>query len=444
MAGLPTPKTVSTKQARIASLAKQMPETGLRSLSHHMDLSWMREAYRRTRKDGAVGIDGQTAQSFAEELERNLQSLLDRAKSGSYRAPPVRRVHIPKGDGSKTRPIGIPTFEDKVLQRAVVMLLEPIYEQEFYDLSYGFRHGLGPHDASDALDKGIWKLGGGWVLDVDIQGFFDALEHKVLRDLLRRRVADGVVVRLIGKWLRAGVMEEGRLSRSETGSPQGGVISPLLANIYLHEVIDTWWVKTVHPRLRGNALMVRYADDIAMVFSRCEDAKRVFEALPKRTERFGLTVHPEKTRLLCHQRPRRYGNDDRPSSFDFLGFTHFWGRSRKGRWIPKRKTAKGRFSRALRAINQWLRRERHSSVPEQARQLGQKLRGHYGYYGIRGNTASLGQFSHQVKRLWRKWLGRRSQRAQLSWEQFNNLLCRHPLPPPRLRPRSRQIRLANL
>jgi len=407
-----------------------------------MDLSWMREAYRRTRKDGAVGVDGQMAAAFGEELESNLQSLLDRAKSGTYRAPPVRRVHIPKGDGVKTRPIGIPTFEDKVLQRAVVMLLEPIYEQDFYDLSYGFRPGVGAHDASYTLDKGIWEIGGGWVLDVDIQGFFDALDHKVLRDLLRHRVVDGVIVRLIGKWLRAGVMEDGRISRPESGSPQGGVISPLLANIYLHEVIDTWWSETVKPRMRGRAFMVRYADDFVMVFSRRQDAERVYKVLPKRTLRFGLTVHPEKTRLLRH-RPRRHQSDE-SGSFDFLGFTHFWGRSRKGRWIPKRKTAKGCLSRALRAINQVLRRVRHSPVPEQAHLLSQKLRGHYGYFGIRGNAASLGQFSHEVKRLWRKWLGRRSQRAQLNWKQFNSLLRRHPLPPPRLRPRSRQIRLANL
>lgn len=444
MAGLPTPRTISTKQARIANLAKMMPETALRSLSCHMDLSWMREAYRRTRKDGAVGVDGQSAQAFAEDLEGNLQSLLDRAKSGLYRAPPVRRVHIPKGDGPQTRPIGIPTFEDKVLQRAVVMLLEPIYEQDFYALSYGFRRGLGPHDASEALDKGIWKLGGGWVLDVDIQGFFDALDHKVLRDLLRRRVADGVVNRLIGKWLRAGVLEEGRLCHPETGSPQGGVISPLLANIYLHEVIDGWWSETVRPRLRGEAFMVRYADDFVMVFSREQDAKRVLAVLPKRVQRFGLTVHPEKTRLLCHQRPRKRQRDEKSGSFDFLGFTHFWGLSRKGRWIPKRKTAKGRLSRALRRVNKWLRYERHRSVPEQAQHLGQKLRGHYGYYGVSGNSKALGQFSHGVKRLWWKWLGRRSQRAQLNWTQFNRLLRRHPLPTPRLRPRSRQLRLANL
>ena len=445
MAGQPTPRTVSTKQARIATLAKQMKGTALRSLSHHMDLDWMREAYRRTRKDGATGVDGQTAEAFAENLEGNLQALLDQAKSGTYRAPPVRRVHIPKGDGSKTRPLGIPTFADKVLQRAVVMLLEPVYEQDFYDLSYGFRRGRSPHDALEALDRGIWDMGGGWVLDADIQGFFDALDHEKLRDLLRLRVVDGVVVRLIGKWLRAGVLEtDGRHVHPETGSPQGGVISPLLANIYLHEAVDRWWVEDVLPRMRGRAFMVRFADDFVMVFSDRADALRVHDVLPKRAARFGLTVHPEKTRLLCYRRPRRDGSGKKPGSFDFLGFTHHWGRSRRGRWVPRRKTAKGRFSRALRALNQWMRQQRHRPVGEQARLLGQKLRGHFGYYGIRGNVGSLDRFAWEARRIWRKWLNRRSQRAGMTWRRFNLLLRQHPMPKPRLRPRRRQLTLANL
>jgi len=229
MAGTSRPGTVFTKRARIAALAKQMPGAAMTSLSYHMDLEWLREAYRRTRKDGAVGIDGQTAGEYAENLEENLQSLLDRAKSGTYRAPPVRRVHIPKGDGSETRPIGIPTFEDKILQRAVAMLLEPVYEQDFYDFSYGFRPRRSAHDALEALNEGLWKMGGGWVLDVDIRSFFDTLDHEKLRDLLRLRVVDGVVVRLVGKWLRAGVLEDGVVYHPETGSPQGGVISPILS-----------------------------------------------------------------------------------------------------------------------------------------------------------------------------------------------------------------------
>lgn len=444
MAGQSTPKTISTKQARIAKLAKQMPGKTMRSLSHHMDLEWLHEAFRRTRKDGAAGVDGQTASEYAENLEGNLQSLLDKAKSGIYRAPPVRRVHIPKGDGSATRPIGIPTFEDKVLQRAVAMLLEPVYEQDFYDFSYGFRPGRSAHDALEALDRGLWDMRGGWVLDVDIKSFFDTLDHEKLRDLLRLRVVDGVVVRLVGKWLRAGVLEDGAVRRSQAGTPQGGVISPILSNIYLHEVVDKWWVVDVLPRMRGKAFMVRYADDLVMVFEVEKDALRVRKALSGRVERFGLSLHLEKTRLVQFRRPRRDGGGPKSESFDFLGFTHYWGRSRQGNWTVKRKTAKGRFSRALRALKQWMERARHVPAGKQAKTLGQKMAGHFNYYGIHGNSQAISSFAHEVRRLWKKSLGRRSQRANLTWEKFHRLLKRYPLPPARLRPPGYQLRLANL
>jgi len=409
-----------------------------------MDLAWLREAYRRTRKDGAVGVDGQTSNEYAEDLDANLRSLLDRAKSGTYRAPPVRRVLIPKGDGTKTRPIGIPTFEDKVLQRAVVMLLEPIYEQDFYDFSYGFRPGRSALDAVETLDKGLYRMGGGWVLDVDVQSFFDSLDRKKLRNLLRQRVVDGVVVRLIGKWLRAGVLEGKVLTYSDLGTPQGGVISPLLANIYLHEVLDKWWTREVQPRLRGKTFLVRYADDFVVVFSEREDALRVQGVLPKRFSRFGLTLHPEKTRLIRFRRPSSHGGGPKPGSIDFLGFTFYWGRSRRGRWVLKQKTAKDRLSRATRAISQWMRRARHLPVKVQAATLGRKLRGHFNYYGIQGNSKALCRLHYAVRRLWRYWLSRRSQRAGMTWKKFSRLLKRHPLPPARLSRHRRQLRLANL
>jgi RNA-directed DNA polymerase len=286
MAGKPSPGTVSTKLERIAKLAKQMPSAVLTSLSHHIDIEWLKEAHRRVRKDGAVGVDGQTADEYAKNLEANLQSLLDRAKSGDhYRAPPVRRVHIPKGDGSKTRPIGIPTFEDKVLQKAVAMALEAVYEQDFLPCSYGFRPGRGAHDALQALWEQTMAMGGGWVLEGDIEAFFDSVDHAKLREVLSQRVRDGVLTRLIGKWLRAGVMEEGMVRHPDTGTPQGGVISPLLANVFLHEVLDAWWERDVRPRLRGRAVLVRYADDFVMVFETEEDARRVAEVLPKRFEK---------------------------------------------------------------------------------------------------------------------------------------------------------------
>jgi RNA-directed DNA polymerase len=263
MAGASKPTTVSTRQQRIAELAKQSPEMGFTSLAHHIDLVWLIAAYQRTRKDGAVGVDGQTAEAYAEHLVDNLQSLLDRAKSGTYRAPPVRRAYIPKGTGSETRPLGIPTFEDKVLQRAVVMVLEAVYEQDFRDCSYGYRPGRSAHQALDALWRQTMATGGGWVVEVDIRKFFDTLDHAHLRDLLRRRIRDGVLLRLIGKWLNAGVLEEGSLTFPEAGSPQGGVISPLLANIYLHYVLDVWFEEEVKPCLKGRAFLIRYADDCA-------------------------------------------------------------------------------------------------------------------------------------------------------------------------------------
>jgi group II intron reverse transcriptase/maturase len=435
-------ETVSTKQARIAELAGRLRDKPLLTIAQHMDLDWLAEAHRRTRKDGATGIDGQTAATFEAKLGENLRSLLDRAKSGLYRAPPVRRVHIPKGDGSKTRPIGIPTYEDKVLQRAVVMLLEPVYEREFYDFSYGFRPQRSAHDALEALQKGLIEMRGGWVLDVDIQSFFDTLDHEKLRDLLRQRVADGVVTRLVGKWLRAGVLEGGVVRRADQGTPQGGVISPLLANIYLHEVLDKWWAEMVPPSLDGRAFMVRYADDFVMVFSERRDAERVLGALPKRFARFGLTLHPDKTRLLRFLPPNP--RDGEPGTFDFLGFTHYLGKTRKGNWFPFRQTSRKRLTRALKLVRKWMRTHRHLPVAKQAAVLGQKLRGHFAYYGIRGNSRALTGMRYVVVCMWKKWLSRRSQRGHLTWDAFKRLLARYPLPPARLRSGWEQLRLANL
>ena len=295
MGGTPSLITVSTKLERIAGLARRMPGVSLQTLAHHIDLAWMREAHHRVRKDGATGVDGQTAEEYAKNLESNLRALLDRVKSGDqYRAPPVRRVHIPKGDGSKTRPIGIPTFEDKILQKAVAMVLEAVYEQDFYPCSYGFRPGRGAHDALQALWTETMALGGGWVLEADIEKFFDSVDHTKLREVLSQRVSDGALIRLIGKWLNAGVMEAGVVRHPETGTPQGGVISPLLANVYLHEVLDVWWEREVRPRMSGRTSLVRYADDFVLLFEKEEDARRVEAVLSKRFEKYGLKLHPER------------------------------------------------------------------------------------------------------------------------------------------------------
>jgi RNA-directed DNA polymerase len=420
-------KSVSTKQQRIAELAKQMPDATLWSLSRFIDVDWLKEAFRRTRKDGAPGVDGATAEQYAERLEENLASLLARAKSGTYRAPPVRRALIPKEDGD-SRLIGIPTFEDKVLQRAVVMALEPVYEQEFLDCSFGFRPGRSAHDALASFWEQSMKMAGGWVLEVDIKKFFDTLDHAKLQELIRRRVTDGVLLRLIGKWLNAGVQAAGGLEYPDAGTPQGGVVSPLLANIYLHEVLDQWFEQDVRPRLGGDAALIRYADDLVICFSREDDARRVMAVLPKRFEKFGLRLHPEKTRLVPFGSPNRSPRGwPPPGTFDFLGFTHHWARTRKGLWTIKRKTASRRFTRALRRVAEWCRGNRHEPLAVQQRALARKLQGHYSFYGITGNADALRRFEYEVTGIWFKWLSRRSRR-RMSWQRFIELLRRFPLP----------------
>jgi RNA-directed DNA polymerase len=429
---------VSTQQRRLAELAKRSPELAFTSLAHLIDIEWLREAYRRTRKDGAVGIDGQTAQAYAAQLETNLQSLLARFRSGTYRAPPVRRVWIPKGSGNETRPIGIPTFEDKVLQRAVLMLLEPIFEMDFDAGSYGFRPGRSTHQAIAAMWQHTMDVRGGWVLEVDLRKFFDTLDHGHLRAFLQRRVRDGVLTRLIGKWLQAGVMEAGQVSHPDAGSPQGGVISPLLANIYLHYVLDEWFQQVVQPRLRGRAYLVRYADDAALVFALESDARRVLAVLGQRCAKYGLTIHPEKTRLIDFRRPdtpRAHPQSEKqskPETFDLLGFTHYWSRSRNGHWIVKRQTMSKRLTRAVQAIDQWCRAHRHDRLGEQHAVLCQKVRGHDAYYGITGNGELLKTFRYLVQRAWRRWLSRRHRKRKLDWTKFNRLLANLPLPPVRV------------
>jgi group II intron reverse transcriptase/maturase len=434
MTETPSFESVSTKQQRIAELAKQNPTMAFTSLNHYLDAAWLHEAYHRTRKDGAPGVDGQTWAQYGENLEQNLRSLLDRAKSGTYRAPPVRRVHIPKGTGKETRPIGIPTLEDKVLQRAVAMILEAIYEQDFYDCSYGFRPGRSAHQALDSLWRQTMGCGGGWILDMDIRKFFDTLDHGHLREFLRQRVRDGVLLRLIGKWLKAGVMEDGSVSYPDSGSPQGGVISPMLANAFLHYVLDRWFAEEVVPRMKGRAFLIRYADDAVMGFAREADARRVLAVLPKRFAKYGLTLHPEKTKLVAFVKPPHEGRPgggpagDRPETFDLLGFTHFWARSRKGNWVVKRKTAKSRLTRAIRTIAHWCRDNRHRPIVVQHAVLSQKLRGHYAYYGITGNSDSLNRFRDQVQYAWRKWLARRNSKHRGSWDWFHRLRERYRLP----------------
>jgi group II intron reverse transcriptase/maturase len=423
-------QTVSTKLERIANLTKQVPAP-LTTLAHHIDIEWLREAHRRTRKDGARGVDGQSAEQYERDLEGNLDALLGRMKAGTYRAPPVRRVYIPKGDGQQ-RPLGIPTYEDKVLQRAVAMMLEAIYEQEFLDCSYGFRPGRSAHQALGALRDTVMEMKGAWVLEVDVQKYFDTIDHEQLRNVLHRRIGDGAIQRLIGKWLNAGVMEEGEHRRTDSGTPQGGVISPMLANIFLHDVLDTWFERDVRPRLRGRAKLVRFADDFVIAFEQEEDAHRVKEVLPKRFGKFGLTLHPEKTRLVRFQPPSDDRKDDDgdggPGTFDLLGFTLYWAKSKRDYWVVQVKTAKSRVSRTLKRLSDWCRRNRHLPVAVQWKQLTAKLRGHYAYFGIIGNATALHAVNYALYRIWRAWLNRRSQRARVTWAKMLRLVQRYPLP----------------
>lgn len=429
--GIPRSSDTYTKLRRVAGLAREMPGKALTSLSHHMDVEFLREAFRRTRRDGAPGVDDQTWEGYREHLEENLRGLLDRAKSGTYRAPPVRRVRIPKGDGKETRPIGIPTIEDKVLQRGVAMLLEAVYEEEFKAFSYGFRPHRSAHDALDAVWKNVTAMRGCWLVEVDLRRFFDTLGHSQLLEILGQRVRDGVVLRLTGKWLNAGILEGEELSYPEAGTPQGGVISPLLANVYLHHVLDEWWTRDVLPLMRGRAFLVRYADDLVMGFEDERDAQRVMEVLPKRLGRFGLGLNKEKTRKVDFRRPGkesgRLADGTKPGTFDFLGFTHYWGRSRKGNTTVKRRTASSRFRRALKRAGEWLRRHRHEPVRTQHEALSKALRGHDSYFGITGNARSLQRLRTRIAGLWLRWLDSRS-RVPMTWARWNLLLALYPLP----------------
>jgi RNA-directed DNA polymerase len=428
------PDPVSTKQRRIAELARQHPPWAFIALNHYLDYDWLYQAYRRTRKDGASGIDGVTAKAYEEHLRENLQGLLERLKSGRYQAPAVRRVYIAKDNGT-LRPLGIPTFEDKIAQRAVVMLLEPIYEQDFLDCSYGFRPGRSPHQALEGLRNDIRGRNGRWILDLDISNYFGTIDHHQLRAALDQRVKDGLVRRLIDKWLKAGVLEEGIRTIPAEGTPQGGVLSPLLANVFLHGVLDTWFQRDVVPRLRGRSSMVRFADDVVCVFEHREDAERVRVVLEKRLAKYGLTLHPTKTHLVDFRVER--DRDDASggptgSTFDFLGFTHLWKRSRRGAWVVLRKTAVRRLARALRHVQQYCRRHRHDLLRQQHQYLCQLLRGHYAYYGILGNARSIGNFAYQVRRIWHQWLKRRNGLRRLTWVKFTAMLQRLVLPTPRI------------
>lgn len=412
--------SVKTRQEHIAHIAKKYTGSPLTTLSHHLDRLWMGEAFRQVKKDSAPGVDGVSVEAYAQNLETNLADLLERAKSGRYRPSPVKRAYIPKNE-KEMRPIGLPTVESKVLERAVVMLLEPLYEQDFLECSFGFRPNRSPHHALDGLRRKLVEVKGGWVLDVDVRKYFDSIPHQQLMQILRLRVEDSVILRLIAKWLKAGIWEEGIITTNTCGTPQGGVISPLLSNIFLHEVLDVWFEHTVKPRLKGPAHLVRFADDFVMVFGRLDEAHRVLEVLPKRLGKYGLDIHEQKTRLVDFRHP--WVNHAKPETFDFLGFTHYWGKTRKGGMAIKAKTSSKKLRLRLKEIAPWCKRHAHANLKWQHAQLCLKLQGHYAYYGVIGNSRAMNTYRYHVIRIWHYWLNRRSrQRDGMKWPRFLKLL----------------------
>ena len=422
-------QTVSTQLHEIAQEASQNPEWVFTTLAHRIDVEFLYEAYTKLNKKGAPGLNKVTAADYRENLEQNLIDLHERLKGGRYRAPPVKRVWIEK-DAGKKRALGIPEFEDKIVQRAVEMLLSAIYEGEFYDFSHGFRKGRSQHKALHELREQCHRINVNWLLTADITGLFDNINHDRLRELIKRRVNDGGILRLIGKWLNAGVMEEDRLEYPEKGTPQGGVISPLLSNIYLHYVLDDWIVREVGPRLRGRYFIIRWADDFLIGFEKESDALRVKEVLAKRFDRYGLELHPEKTSLEYFAKPSdKVDSEPRRGTFDFLGFTHYWGRTRKGFAVIKKKTAGKRLRRFMKMMWSWCKEKMHDPIEEQWQILKAKLRGYYQYFGVRCNYKPLEVVFEHTEKAWRYWLSRRSQRKEVSIVFLRETF---PLPKPRI------------
>jgi group II intron reverse transcriptase/maturase len=424
---------MSTQLNRLSELAKADKTTRFLSIAHLVTPAALMTAFEGLRKDASAGVDEVTYREYEQDVWRNIPSLHNRLVSHQYRVQPLRRVYIPKENGTQ-RPISIPALEDKIVQKATGTVLNAIYEQDFLPCSYGFRPGLGAHDALDAIDRTIGRGPIAYVLEADIQGYFDAIVRDQLMAFVERRIGDGSILGLIRKWIHVGVIEGGRLLVSQTGTGQGQVISPLLANIYLHYVLDEWFAHEVKPRLRGQAAEIRYADDFILCFQYREDAERVLRVLSQRFAKFGLTLHPEKTRLVAFGRsalPKR-PDAPKPATFDFLGFTHLCARNRRGRFTIHVRTMRQRLRRSLKAVAQWCRQHRHDPVVNQAAALNAKLRGHYQYYGRSSNYRRLGQFHRQVERLWHKWLNRRTRGKRLTSDTFQQLLHRHPLRRPRI------------
>ena len=415
---------VTQALARVRKAAQQRRKEKFTALFHHLSVDLLREAFLVLKRNAAPGMDGLTWQAYAADLERNLTDLHARVHRGAYRASPSRRTYIPKADGRK-RPLAVAALEDKIVQRATVAVLNCIYEEEFLGFSYGFRPRRGQHDALDAVAVGITDKKVNFILDADVRSFFDEVSQSWLIRFVEHRIADPRIIRLIQKWLKAGVLEDGVVTVSEKGTGQGSVISPLLANIYLHYVFDLWAERWRRHEATGGMMIVRYADDIVVGFAHEIDARRFWDAMRKRFEEFALSLHPEKTRLIEFGRQAADRRDQRgfgkPETFNFLGFTHICGRSRYGKFLLKRKSRRDRMRGKLKEIKEEMRRRMHQPIPDQGRWLAQVVRGYFAYHAVPTNSASIGAFRHHVVDLWRCSLSRRSQHGGITWQRIEQI-----------------------
>ncbi len=430
--GLRAGMRVSRELDRVRQVAKRDKEVKFTALLHHVSVECLRDAYRAIRPQAAPGVDGETWEAYGQNLEENLQSLHRRLHRGAFRAKPSRRVYIPKADG-RQRPLGIASLEDKIAQRAVVEVLNNIYEADFLGFSYGFRPGRGPHNALDALTVGIKRRKVNWVLDCDVADFFTRLDHSWLKKFLEHRIADPRMLRLIQKWLKAGVIEDGTWTESDAGTPQGASLSPLIANVYLHYVLDQWAGQWRRRHARGDMVFVRYADDYIAGFEHQADAEKFLADLRGRLAKFALELKAEKTRLIEFgrnaARDRKARGLGKPETFDFLGFTHICGKTRKGAAFQvRRTTVKKRMRAKLREIKFAMRRRRHLPIPEQGRWLGSVMRGHLAYYSVPGNIYAVASFRTQLQRQWFLALRSRSQRSGLNWKRMARIANRWLLP----------------
>jgi len=428
-----TSETMSPGLRRVMERAQRNPRERQFALAHLIDVDVLRRSYHRLRNKAAVGVDGVTKEEYGRDLEANLQGLHVRLKAMKYRHQPIRRVHIPK-DKNRTRPIGIPATEDKIVQGALREILEAIYEQDFLDCSHGFRPGRRPHDALKALNRAVREGEANVILEADIMSFFDSIDRPMLRGMLQERIADKSFMRLVAKCLHAGVLEGEEFSRPEEGTAQGSVLSPILGNIYLHNALDKWFEEQVKPRLKGKATLIRFADDLVVTFELREDAERVMAVLGKRLGRYNLSLHPDKTRLIEFRRPPwNQSGGKGPGTFDFLGFTVYWRRNRQGGgWHVSWKTRKARLRRAIKTAYALCRSQRHMPVPMQHQALRRRIQGHFNYFGVNDNVKSLVTLNYHVAYAWYKWLTRRSQRRRLNWKRFMDLLRDFPLPSPKV------------